>query len=223
MQKKLIEVKELTKKVQNGRKELTILDAISFTIYEGEMLAITGKSGSGKTTLLSILAGLDAPTSGSVSYRGEDIYKKNERDLEQFRLKEIGLVFQNYNLINELTCMENIEVPIIFSKEKSVGEDKIKKLLEKLDLGEKSGLYPAQLSGGEQQRVAIARAIVNEPLVVFADEPTGSLDSKNADNIMEILQGFRERHKSAIVIVTHDMDIAAKCDRKLVMVDGKMA
>lgn len=222
IQKKLIEAEKISKKVQNGKQGFTILEDISFSVYEGEMLAIIGKSGSGKSTLLSILAGLDAPTKGTVKYNGEDIYKKKEKDLEEFRLHKIGLIFQNYNLINELTCMENIEVPLIFSKEGSKKIDKIIKLLEKLDLKEKRRLYPAQLSSGEQQRVAIARAIVNEPTVVFADEPTGSLDTKNADNIIGILQELREKQKAAIIIVTHDRDIADRCDRKLVLADGKI-
>lgn len=223
MQIKLIEVENVSKKIQNGKKEITILNGISFSVYKGEMLAVIGKSGSGKSTLLSILAGLDAPTSGRVTYMGEDIYKKKEKDMERFRLRETGLIFQNYNLINELTCMENIELPLIFSREKGIGTDKVIKLLERLELKEKKKLYPMQLSGGEQQRVAIARAIINEPTVIFADEPTGSLDSKNADNIMEILQEFKEKRNAAVVIVTHDMDIANRCDRKLVMVDGEMA
>lgn len=223
MQIKLIEVENVSKKIQNGKKEITILNGISFSVYKGEMLAVIGKSGSGKSTLLSILAGLDTPTSGRVTYMGEDIYKKKEKDMERFRLRETGLIFQNYNLINELTCMENIELPLIFSREKGIGIDKVIKLLERLELKEKKKLYPMQLSGGEQQRVAIARAIINEPTVIFADEPTGSLDSKNADNIMEILQEFKEKRNAAVVIVTHDMDIANRCDRKLVMVDGEMA
>lgn len=222
MKKILIEVEKLSKKVQNGKRELTILNDISFSIYQGEILAITGKSGSGKSTLLSILAGLDAPTNGAVKYNGTNIYQKKENDLEQFRLHEIGLIFQNYNLINELTCMENIEVPLIFSKEGRAKSDKIITLLEKLELKEKQALYPSQLSGGEQQRAAIARAIVTNPTVVFADEPTGSLDSKNADTIMGILRELREKQKATIVIVTHDREIADQCDRKLVMVDGTM-
>lgn len=223
MQEKLIEIEKISKKVQDGKRKLTILENISFSVYKGEMLAIIGKSGSGKSTLLSILAGLDKPTAGTVKYMGIDLYQKKDKELERFRLNEIGLVFQNYNLINELSCMENIEIPLIFSQEENVKTRKIDELLEKLDLKEKRRLYPAQLSGGEQQRVAIARAIVNNPTVVFADEPTGSLDTKNADNIMRILQEFREKQKAAIVIVTHDMDIADRCDRRLVMVDGKMA
>ena len=222
VQKKLIEVEKISKKVKNGKREFTILEDISFFVYEKEMLAITGKSGSGKSTLLSILAGLDAPTKGTVKYYGEDLYKKKEKELEEFRLHKIGLIFQNYNLINELTCMENIEVPLIFSKEGNKKTDKIIKLLEKLDLKEKRRLYPAQLSGGEQQRVAVARAIINEPTVVFADEPTGSLDTKNANTMIEILQELREKQKAAIVIVTHDRDIADRCDRKLALADGKI-
>lgn len=223
MQTNLIEVENISKKIQNGKKEITILNDICFSVHKGEMLAIIGKSGSGKSTLLSILAGLDAPTNGNVKYMGEDIYKKKEKDMQKFRLHETGLIFQNYNLISELTCMENIEIPFIFSGERNVEHDKIEKLLKKLGLKGKEKLYPAQLSGGEQQRVAIARAIVNEPTIIFADEPTGSLDSQNAENIMKILQDFKEKQNAAVVIVTHDMDIADGCDRKLVMIDGKLA
>lgn len=221
MKSKLIEIKNVSKKIINGKKDITILSEINFCVYRGEMLAITGKSGSGKSTLLSILAGLDAPTTGQINYEGEDLYKKN--DTERFRLNEIGLIFQNYNLINELTCKQNIEVPLIFSEDKSIEEEQINLLLEKLDLKDKNNIYPSQLSGGEQQRVAIARAMIHKPSVIFADEPTGALDSKNADNIIQILQQYKEQWNAAVVVVTHDMDIANKCDRKLVLADGKMA
>lgn len=221
MQNKLIETINVSKKIINGKKDITILSEINFCVYRGEMLAITGKSGSGKSTLLSILAGLDAPTTGQINYEGEDLYKKN--DMEKFRLNEIGLIFQNYNLINELTCKQNIEVPLIFSENKSIEEEQINLLLEKLDLKDKNNIYPSQLSGGEQQRVAIARAMIHNPSVIFADEPTGALDSKNADNIIQILQQYKEQRNAAVVVVTHDMDIANKCDRKLVLADGKMA
>lgn len=221
MKSKLIEIKNVSKKIINGKKDITILSEINFCVYRGEMLAITGKSGSGKSTLLSILAGLDAPTTGQINYEGEDLYKKN--DTERFRLNEIGLIFQNYNLINELTCKQNIEVPLIFSENKSIEEEQINLLLEKLDLKDKNNIYPSQLSGGEQQRVAIARAMIHKPSVIFADEPTGALDSKNADNIIQILQQYKEQWNAAVVVVTHDMDIANKCDRKLVLADGKMA
>lgn len=221
MQNKLIETINVSKKIINGKKDITILSEINFCVYRGEMLAITGKSGSGKSTLLSILAGLDAPTTGQINYEGEDLYKKN--DMEKFRLNEIGLIFQNYNLINELTCKQNIEVPLIFSENKSIEEEQINLLLEKLDLKDKNNIYPSQLSGGEQQRVAIARAMIHKPSVIFADEPTGALDSKNADNIIQILQQYKEQWNAAVVVVTHDMDIANKCDRKLVLADGKMA
>ena len=221
MQNKLIDTIYVSKKIINGKKDITILIEINFCVYRGEMLAITGKSGSGKSTLLSILAGLDAPTTGQINYEGEDLYKKN--DMEKFRLNEIGLIFQNYNLINELTCKQNIEVPLIFSENKSIEEEQINLLLEKLDLKDKNNIYPSQLSGGEQQRVAIARAMIHKPSVIFADEPTGALDSKNADNIIQILQQYKEQRNAAVVVVTHDMDIANKCDRKLVLADGKMA
>ena len=221
MQNKLIDTINVSKKIINGKKDITILSEINFCVYRGEMLAITGKSGSGKSTLLSILAGLDAPTTGQINYEGEDLYKKN--DMEKFRLNEIGLIFQNYNLINELTCKQNIEVPLIFSENKSIEEEQINLLLEKLDLKDKNNIYPSQLSGGEQQRVAIARAMIHKPSVIFADEPTGALDSKNADNIIQILQQYKEQRNAAVVVVTHDMDIANKCDRKLVLADGKMA
>lgn len=221
MKSKLIEIKNVSKKIVNAKKDITILSEINFCVYRGEMLAITGKSGSGKSTLLSILAGLDAPTTGQINYEGEDLYKKN--DMERFRLNEIGLIFQNYNLINELTCKQNIEVPLIFSENKSIEEEQINLLLEKLDLKDKNNIYPSQLSGGEQQRVAIARAMIHKPSVIFADEPTGALDSKNADNIIQILQQYKEQRNAAVVVVTHDMDIANKCDRKLVLADGKMA
>ena len=223
MRVKLIEAENVSKKVKDGKREVSILDGVSLSVYKGEMLAITGKSGSGKTSLLSILAGIDPPTAGRVIYMGEDIYRKSRKGMERFRLHETGLVFQNYNLVSELTCMQNVELPAIFSDGRRAGMDEVMDVLDRVGLKEKRNLYPAQMSGGEQQRAAIARALVNGPSVIFADEPTGSLDSKNADNVIRILQGVKEERGAAVVIVTHDMDVAGRCDRRLELSDGKMA
>lgn len=212
-------------KVENMSKYIgdsCILKNANFSIYKGEMVAIIGKSGSGKSTLISILSGLDKPTEGSIFIEGEDLYKKNDTEISILRNNKFGIVFQNYNLLNELTCEENIEVPILFSKNNKLCINNKEEIIKSLGLYDRRKLYPKQLSGGEQQRTAIARAIINNPKVIFADEPTGALDSKNGDMIISILQQLVFETKTTVIIVTHDLDIANKCNRKIIIKDGEI-
>lgn len=214
----LIKVENMSKSI-NGN---TIIKNANFSIYKGEMIAIIGKSGSGKSTLISILSGLDKPSEGNVYIEKENLYEKNERELSKFRNSKIGIIFQNYNLLNELTCIENIEVPIIFSEKGSFDDKEKEKILELLDLTEKKDLYPKQLSGGEQQRTAIGRAMINKPSIIFADEPTGALDSINGERIISILKNLVLEMSTTVILVTHDLDIANQCDRKILIKDGEI-
>lgn len=214
----LIKVENMSKSI-NGN---TIIKNANFSIYKGEMIAIIGKSGSGKSTLISILSGLDKPSEGNVYIEKENLYEKNERELSKFRNSKIGIIFQNYNLLNELTCIENIEVPIIFSEKGSFDDKEKEKILELLDLTEKKDLYPKQLSGGEQQRTAIGRAMINKPSIIFADEPTGALDSINGERIISILKNLVLEMGTTVILVTHDLDIANQCDRKILIKDGEI-
>lgn len=214
----LIKVENMSKSI-NGN---TIIKNANFSIYKGEMIAIIGKSGSGKSTLISILSGLDKPSEGNVYIEKENLYEKNERELSKFRNSKIGIIFQNYNLLNELTCIENIEVPIIFSEKSSFDDKEKEKILELLDLTEKKDLYPKQLSGGEQQRTAIGRAMINKPSIIFADEPTGALDSINGERIISILKNLVLEMDTTVILVTHDLDIANQCDRKILIKDGEV-
>lgn len=214
----LIKVENMSKSI-NGN---TIIKNANFSIYKGEMIAIIGKSGSGKSTLISMLSGLDKPSEGNVYIQGKNLYEKNERELSKFRNSKIGIIFQNYNLLNELTCIENIEVPIVFSEKGSFDDKEKEKILELLDLTEKKDLYPKQLSGGEQQRTAIGRAMINKPSIIFADEPTGALDSINGERIISILKNLVLEMDTTVILVTHDLDIANQCDRKIHIKDGEI-
>lgn len=181
-----------------------------------------GKSGCGKSTLLSIISGIDAPTSGSVKLLGKDFYKMNTAGQEQFRNENIGILFQNYHLIPELTCEENIRMPLCFSKKSKTNEKKLDQWIQGVGLAQKKKLFPNQMSGGEQQRTAIVRAIVNNPQMLFADEPTGALDSKTGDSIIKFLLQYAHNANKTILLVTHDKDIAAQCDRVIEMADGRI-
>ena len=195
---------------------------ICFSLEEGTVTAIVGKSGCGKSTLLSIISGIDAPTSGSVKLLGKDFYKMNTAGQEQFRNENIGILFQNYHLIPELTCEENIRMPLCFSKKSKTNEKKLDQWIQGVGLAQKKKLFPNQMSGGEQQRTAIVRAIVNNPQMLFADEPTGALDSKTGDSIIKFLLQYAHNANKTILLVTHDKDIAAQCDRVIEMADGRI-
>lgn len=220
---KIIEINHVGKVIENDRQRNVILKDICFSLEEGTVTAIVGKSGCGKSTLLSIISGIDAPTSGSVKLLGKDFYKMDTAGQEQFRNENIGILFQNYHLIPELTCEENIRMPLCFSKKSKTNEKKLNQWIQGVGLAQKKKLFPNQMSGGEQQRTAILRAIVNNPQMLFADEPTGALDSKTGDSIIKFLLQYAHNANKTILLVTHDKDIAAQCDRVIEMVDGRIA
>src|SRR5262245_5149091 len=217
----MIELKEISKTVKSGEQPLTILHPLTMTIANGQFLAIVGPSGSGKSTLLGLLAGLDAPTTGSVVIDGVDITKLSEDGLARLRGEKIGFVFQFFHLIPSLTAYENIAVPMEIAGVPDV-QARADALLDEVGLKGRAHHYPSQLSGGEQQRVALARALANDPPIVLADEPTGNLDSHNGRHIMDLLRTVHSRRGSTIVLVTHDAELAAMADAKLVLRDGRV-
>lgn len=209
------------KSIRKSYGDVAVLRGISLEIQRGEILAIVGPSGAGKTTLLQIAGTLERPDSGQILYDGVDVTRLNDRRLSAFRNGNIGFVFQFHQLLAEFTALENVALPaMIGGKSRRQAEQRARELLELLGLGQRLGHKPAQLSGGEKQRVAIARAIVNEPAVVFADEPTGSLDSRNRDEIRAIFRQLRDSLGQTFVIVTHDRAVAEVADRIVEMIDG---
>jgi putative ABC transport system ATP-binding protein len=216
----MIELREVSKTVTSGSEPLTILHPISLTVPKGQFVAIVGPSGSGKSTLLGLIAGLDAPTSGSVLIDGVDITKLDEDELARLRGEKIGFVFQFFHLIPSLTAYENVAVPMEIA---GIADPRIRArtLLEEVGLTDRAHHYPTQLSGGEQQRVALARALANDPPIVLADEPTGNLDSANGRVIMELLRDIHRSRGTTIVLVTHDAELAALADARLVLRDGR--
>ncbi len=217
----MIQTIDLTKSLHGGGHRVDILKGINLMVPRGQFVAITGPSGSGKTTLLSLLAGLDIPSTGSIMVDGEDITKFNEDELAQLRGERFGFVFQNFHLIPTLTALENV----ILSAELNGTSSAYKKsqdLLGTVGLGERYHHYPSQLSGGEQQRLSLARAFINEPDIVLADEPTGNLDSKNSDRILELISELHRVKQATILLVTHERHIAEKTQRILTMEDGKI-
>ena len=216
----MIETTDLHRSYRIGRKAIEVLHGIDLNIRRGEKVFLCGPSGAGKTTLLYTLAGLEHPEKGTVHIDGTDLYSLGRREQARFRNERIGYVFQNYHLLPELTALENVAVPGAIS-----GRDTTAiaiKALERVGLGDRTEHLPAELSGGEQQRVAIARAIVNEPKVLFADEPTGNLDSNNSAEIMAILLDLATEHGVTLVVVTHDQNLAKVGDRTLVIKDGSI-
>lgn len=215
----LLTVSELKKKYKQGEAEIHVINGQNLEIAASETLAIMGKSGSGKTTLLKMIGGLLPPSSGFVYFKGEDIYQKNEKERCRLRREKIGFVFQNYELIPELNVQENIIFPLLLSK-KAVDKEYLNALYTELELSDKKKRYPEQLSGGEQQRTAIARALIAKPELLLCDEPTGNLDEVTAKQVMEMLKNIYEKYKTAMIIVTHDKDIAAYADRVLTAENG---
>lgn len=194
--------------------EVSVLENLSISIGAGRAVAIMGESGRGKTTLLNILSGLDRPSSGEVFFNDERIDDLDESGLSEFRNQNVGFIFQHHYLLNDFNALENVLIPVRILKETATDEDteRAKSLLNEVGLGSRITHYPDQLSGGERQRVAIVRALINEPTVIFADEPTGSLDRKNSGNVEEIMWRLKDEFKKTLVIATHNHDIAAKCD-----------
>ncbi len=216
-----IQVENIIKQYKQYDSTVTAVNRASFSAFDGEFVAIIGASGSGKSTLLHICAGLDKPNSGTVRIRGTDITSLSPDELAEYRGNNMGIVFQNHNLIPQFTALENILVPTIMTnKDKSAYEENFKKIVASLGIVDRLHHLPSELSGGQQQRVAIARALINMPLVLFADEPTGNLDKENADEVLELLIKTQKLLGQTLIMVTHDMSIAARADRVLKMDDG---
>jgi putative ABC transport system ATP-binding protein len=217
----MIELRAVSKTVTSGSEPLTILHPLTTTIPRGQFVAIVGPSGSGKSTLLGLLAGLDAPTSGSVLIDGVDITRLDEDALARLRGEKIGFVFQFFHLIPSLTAAENVAVPMEIRGAANAGA-RARVLLEEVGLTGRGHHYPSQLSGGEQQRIALARALANDPPILLADEPTGNLDSANGRHIMELLQHIHHTRQTTLVLVTHDAELAAMADTRITMRDGRV-
>jgi len=218
----MIKIRNLTKTVSSGDESLTILDDVNIEIPDGQFVAITGASGSGKSTMLGLIAGLDAPSSGSIEIDGEDVTTMNEDALARLRSEKIGFVFQSFHLIPSLTALENILIPMEI-RGLSDAKDRTENLIEAVGLTDRGHHYPSELSGGEQQRVAIARAFANRPSILLADEPTGNLDSKNGRHIFELMQDLHTRNNVTLVLVTHDSTLAAEAERRIVLEEGRVA
>ncbi len=214
-------VEHLCKTYGKGETQVKALDDVSFTVPKGQMAAVIGPSGSGKSTLLHILGGVDRPTSGSVLLDGQDVYKQNNTNLAIFRRRQVGLIYQFYNLIPVLSAEENITLPLIMDGRKP-DKKRLDDLLELLQLRDRRAHLPSQLSGGQQQRVSIGRALFTEPAVILADEPTGNLDSKNSAEIISLLRQSNRDFNQTMIIITHDENIALQCDRVMTLADGKI-
>ena len=214
-------VENLYKFYGEGENQVTALDHVSLTVEKGEFVAIIGTSGSVKSTLLHSIAGVDMPTSGKIYLDGQDIYAQNNEQLAIFRRRQVGLIYQFHNLIPTLNVVENITLPILMDKRK-VNRERLKELLELLGLTDRRNHLPNQLSGGQQQRVAIGRALMNAPQVMLADEPTGSLDSKNGKEIIYLLKKSNRLYGQTLLLVTHDENIALQADRIITIADGRV-
>ena len=217
----ILRVENLTKVYGKGENEVRALDGVSFSVNKGEFIAIIGPSGSGKSTLLHILGGVDRPTSGKVFMDGKDVYAQNEEQLAIFRRRQVGLIYQFYNLIPVLNVTENITLPVLMDGQK-VNQERLNELMTTLKLAGRENHLPNQLSGGQQQRVSIGRALMNAPAVVLADEPTGNLDSKNSQEIVDLLKVSNEKYGQTLIIITHDENIALQADRIIAIEDGKI-
>ncbi len=216
-----LRIENLCKTYGKGANQVVALDDVSLTIEKGELVAIMGSSGSGKSTLLHIIAGVDVPTSGKVYLDGQDVYAQSSEKLAIFRRRQVGLIYQFHNLIPTLNVVENITLPVLMDRRK-VNQARLRDLLELLGLEERKHHLPNQLSGGQQQRVSIGRALMNAPAVMLADEPTGSLDSRNGQEIIRLLKESHERYHQTLIIVTHDENIALQTDRIITIADGRI-
>lgn len=218
----LLKIEHLSKVYGKGENKVVALNDVSLTIEKGEFTAIIGASGSGKSTLLHMIGGVDVPTSGKVYLDGQDVYAQNNEKLAIFRRRQVGLIYQFHNLIPTLNVVENITLPVLMDKRK-VNQEWLSELLELLGLNQRKNHLPNQLSGGQQQRVSVGRALMNAPAVLLADEPTGSLDSKNGHEIIKLLKMSNRKYGQTLIVVTHDEDIALQADRIIGISDGRVA
>ena len=223
MGKSIIRIKDVTKFYRMGAETIAAVNGLSLSIKQGEVCCLFGKSGSGKSTLLKLIAGLEKPTSGQIIFNKKHIERMNEDQLAEFRQKYVGFVFQSYNLLPTLTAMENVMLPLIFRgvpvQERN---ERAMEMLKAVGLEGRANHKPSEMSGGQQQRVSIARAFINSPQVVFADEPTGNLDTKTTYEMMDLITGLAKKNHQTLVIVTHDMELSEYADRIVVMMDGKI-
>ncbi len=217
----ILKVENLVKTYGKGENKVTAVDNISFSVQKGEFLAIVGASGSGKSTILHLLGGVDRPTSGKVYIDGKDIYSLNNDNLAIFRRRQIGIIYQFYNLIPILNVKENITLPCDLDGQK-IDNERLNELLKTLGLENRANHLPNQLSGGQQQRVSIGRAMINNPAIMLADEPTGNLDSKASDEIVSLLKMSNKKFNQTVIIITHDLEIARQADRVITVEDGKI-
>lgn len=217
----VLEVKELTKIYGQGENQVTALDHVSFRVTKGEFVAIVGASGSGKSTLMNLLGGVDRPTSGSIKIDGKEIFQLNESELAIFRRRNIGMIYQFYNLIPNLTAEENIMLPCLLDHRKA-DSGKLEAILATTGLSDRRKHLPGELSGGQQQRVSVGRALINDPAFILADEPTGNLDSKSSGEIVDLLKLANKRDGQTLIMITHDEKIALQADRVLTISDGRI-
>ena len=217
----ILRVEHLTRIYGTGDTAVTALDDVSFSVEAGEFIAIIGSSGSGKSTLMHLMGGVDRPTSGTVKLQGQDIFAGSDEQLAVFRRREVGLIYQFYNLIPVLNVVENMTLPVLMDG-RSVNEQRLSALVRALSLTGRESCLPNQLSGGQQQRVAIGRALMNAPSVVLADEPTGNLDSRNSAEIMNLLRGSNRKFKQTLIVITHDEDVTLMADRVIAIEDGRI-
>ena len=217
----ILRVENLSKIYGSGENEVRALDGVSFSVEKGQFLAIIGPSGSGKSTLLHILGGVDRPTSGKVFLEGQDVFEQDENHLAIFRRRQVGLIYQFYNLIPVLNVVENITLPVLLDGRK-VDEERLSELIRELNLSDRENHLPNQLSGGQQQRVSIGRALMNTPALLLADEPTGNLDSRNSQEIVALLKKANRQYAQTLIVITHDENIALQADRIISLEDGRI-
>ena len=217
----ILKVENLTKVYGKGENEVRALNGVSFSVEKGDFVAIIGPSGSGKSTLLHTLGGVDRPTGGKVLVNGQDVYSQSDEQIAVFRRREVGLIYQFYNLIPVLNVEENMSLPVLLDG-RNVNRDKLRELIRELDLVGREKHLPNQLSGGQQQRVSIGRALMNSPSIVLADEPTGNLDSKNSHEIVELLKRMNREYNQTLIMITHDESIALQARRIIAIEDGKI-
>ena len=217
----ILKVENLTKVYGKGENEVRALNGVSFSVEKGDFVAIIGPSGSGKSTLLHTLGGVDRPTGGKVLVNGQDVYSRSDEQIAVFRRREVGLIYQFYNLIPVLNVEENMSLPVLLDG-RNVNRDRLRELIRELDLVGREKHLPNQLSGGQQQRVSIGRALIGDPALVLADEPTGNLDSKNSHEIVELLKRMNREYNQTLIMITHDESIALQARRIIAIEDGKI-